>query len=53
MGIKHRARPGNPVHSTLYYLIIHVSIFLAETTVMSLMGWIMSPDTQGQLTGGQ
>lgn len=52
MGIRHRARPGVAIHSTLYYLIIHVTIFLAETVIMGLMGWIMSPDTQGQLTGG-
>lgn len=52
MGVKSRTRPGNPVHSTPYYIIIHVTIFLAETAIMGLMGWILSPDTQGQLTGG-
>ena len=52
MGVKRRTRPGNPVHSMPYYIIIHVTIFLAETAVMGLMGWILSPDTQGQLTGG-
>jgi hypothetical protein len=50
--MKRSARPGNPVHSTPYYIIIHVTIFLAETAIMGLMGWILSPDTQGQLTGG-
>lgn len=40
------------VHSIHYYIAIHATIFLAETVIMGLMGWIMSPDTQGQLTGG-
>lgn len=42
----------NPIHSRPYYIIVHGTIFLAETAVMGLMGWIMSPPTQGQLTGG-
>jgi len=42
----------NPSHSTAYYLIIHGGIFAIETAVMVLMSWIMSPITQGQLTGG-
>ncbi|KAG8818978.1 hypothetical protein FRB91_008239 [Serendipita sp. 411] len=53
MGIAPRPRPGNPVHSSLYYLIIHMGIVLCESAVMGLMGWVMSPVTQGQLTGGE
>jgi len=52
MGVKRRFRPANPIHSTPYYIIVHLTIFLAETAIMGLMGWILSPDTQGQLTGG-
>ncbi|CCA74707.1 hypothetical protein PIIN_08667 [Serendipita indica DSM 11827] len=52
MGIGPKPRPGLPAHSTLYYLIVHLGIFLAESAVMGLMGWVMSPVTQGQLTGG-
>jgi hypothetical protein len=54
MGVKQgfRAIHSTTVHSTTYYLAIHGTIFLAEIVIMALMGWIMSPDTQGQLTGG-
>lgn len=51
MGVKSR-NVGKPGHSTPYYIIVHFGIFAAETTVMALMGWIMNPNTQGQLTGG-
>jgi len=33
-------------------MIVHLTIFLAESAVMGLMGWIMDPTTQSQLTGG-
>ncbi|KIM28603.1 hypothetical protein M408DRAFT_329371 [Serendipita vermifera MAFF 305830] len=53
MGLKQYASiHSTTAHSVHYYLAIHLTIFLAETVVMVLMGWIMSPDTQGQLTGG-
>lgn len=42
----------HPDHTSHYYGIVHGTIFLASTAVMGLMGWIMSPPTQGQLTGG-
>ena len=54
MGVKtgFRSIHSTTVHSTAYYLAIHGTIFVAEVIIMGLMGWIMSPDTQGQLTGG-
>jgi len=36
----------------MYYLAVHGTIFVTEIAIMGLMAWIMSPDTQGQLTGG-
>jgi hypothetical protein len=54
MGFKQRywSLHRTTVHSTAYYLAVHGTIFLAEIVIMGLMGWIMSPDIQGQLTGG-
>jgi hypothetical protein len=54
MGFKQRywSLHRTTAHSTIYYLVVHGTIFLAEVVIMGLMGWVMSPDTQGQLTGG-
>jgi hypothetical protein len=54
MGVKqgYRSIHSTTVHSTAYYLAVHGTIFVTEIVIMGLMGWIMSPDTQGQLTGG-